>query len=71
MNAAATDVAVEDFVAWLRNRIPRAFDLIAQPQAADDAVRLASLLDTDYDGAISDEELKAAVANIAISRSGQ
>ena len=59
MNAAATDVAVEDFVAWFRNRIPRAFDLIAQPQAADDAVRLASLLDTDYDGAISDEELTA------------
>ncbi|MEJ7594858.1 MAG: hypothetical protein WKF77_25310 [Planctomycetaceae bacterium] len=59
MNAAAMDVAVEDFIAWLRIRIPRAFDLIAQPQAADDAVRLASLLDTDFDGAISDEELTA------------
>ena len=60
MNAVTDDVAVDDFIVWLRNRIPRAFDLIAQPQAADDAVRLASLLDTDYDGAISEEELKSA-----------
>lgn len=59
MNVETTDVAVDDFIAWLRTRIPRAFDLIAQPQPADDAVRLASLLDTDYDGAISDQELKA------------
>lgn len=58
MQVGTTDVAVDDFVAWLRNRIPRAFDLIAQPQAADDAVRLASLLDIDYDGAISVDELK-------------
>ncbi|MDA1232497.1 MAG: hypothetical protein O2856_17115, partial [Planctomycetota bacterium] len=55
-----TDVAVEDFVAWLRSNIPRAFDLIAQPQAADDAVRLASLLDADFDGAISEDELRVA-----------
>ena len=54
------DVAVEDFIEWLRNRIPRAFDLIAQPQAADNAVRLASLVDVDHDGAISEEELRAA-----------
>lgn len=54
----STDVAVEDFVEWLRARIPRAFDLIAQPQAADDAVRLASLVDVDHDGAISEDELK-------------
>ncbi len=59
MKAATNDVAVDDFIAWLRTRIPRAFDLIAQPQPADDAVRLASLLDTDYDGAISDDELTA------------
>ncbi len=52
------DVAVDDFTQWLRNRIPRAFDLIAQPQAADDAVRLASLVDIDHDGAISEEELR-------------
>ncbi len=64
INATGTDVTIEDFVAWLRNRIPRAFDLIAQPQAADDAVRLASLLDTDDDGAISDEELKAAARTL-------
>jgi len=64
MNPAGTDVAMDDFIAWLRNRIPRAFDLIAQPQAADDAVRLASLLDTDFDGAISDEELKTSVRTL-------
>ncbi len=58
MNAGATDVSVDDFVAWLRSRIPRAFDLIAQPRPADSAVRLASLLDTDYDGAVSEKELK-------------
>ncbi len=57
MNASATDVAADDFIVWLRDRIPRAFDLIAQPQPADDAVRLASLLDIDFDGAISTEEL--------------
>ena len=60
MNAVTDDVTVDDFITWLRNRIPRAFDLIAQPQAADDAVRLASLLDTDDDGAVSEEELKTA-----------
>ena len=64
LNPAGTDVATDDFIAWLRNRIPRAFDLIAQPQAADDAVRLASLLDTDYDGTISDEELKTSVRTL-------
>lgn len=57
---SVTDVAVEDFITWLRSSIPRAFDLIAQPQAADDAVRLASLLDTDFDGAVSEDELRVA-----------
>lgn len=64
MNATTNDVATDDFIAWLRNQIPRAFDLIAQPQAADDAVRLASLLDTDYDAAISDVELQAAARTL-------
>ena len=57
---ASADVAVADFTEWLRNHIPRAFDLIAQPQAADDAVRLASLVDVDHDGAISEDELHTA-----------
>jgi len=60
MDIATNDVATDDFIAWLRGRIPRAFDLIAQPQPADDAVRLASLLDKDFDAAISDAELQAA-----------
>ena len=64
MQTDATDVDVEDFIFWLGNRIPRAFDLIAQPQPADDAVRLASLLDTDYDGAISHEELMASARTL-------
>ncbi|MCA9011963.1 MAG: EF-hand domain-containing protein [Planctomycetaceae bacterium] len=57
MKTKTDDVAVDDFVAWLSIRIPRAFDLIAQPQAADNAVRLVSLLDTNFDGAISEQEL--------------
>lgn len=57
MKADSSDVALNDFVVWLQSRIPRAFDLIAQPQSADSAVRLASLLDTDDDGAVSEKEL--------------
>ena len=57
-------VAVDDFIEWLRNQIPRAFDLIAQPQVADDAVRLASLVDVDHDGAISEDELRAAARTL-------
>jgi Ca2+-binding EF-hand superfamily protein len=50
-------VPATEFADWLRNRLPRAFDLIAQPQAADDAVRLSALLDSDGNGAISNAEL--------------
>lgn len=50
-------VRATEFADWLRNRLPRAFDLIAQPQAADDAVRLSALLDSDGNGAISNTEL--------------
>ncbi len=54
-----TDVDAMEFAEWLRNRLPRAFDLIAQPQAADDAVRLSSLVDLDQNGIVSTEELQA------------
>jgi len=64
MDVATNDVATDDFIAWLWGRIPRAFDLIAQPQPADDAVRLASLLDQDFDAAISDAELQAAARTL-------
>jgi Ca2+-binding EF-hand superfamily protein len=53
----AESVRTTEFADWLRNRLPRAFDLIAQPQAADDAVRLSALLDKDGNGAISNKEL--------------
>jgi Ca2+-binding EF-hand superfamily protein len=53
----AESVRSTEFADWLRNRLPRAFDLIAQPQAADDAVRLSALLDSDGNGAISNAEL--------------
>lgn len=54
-----SDVDAMEFAEWLRNRLPRAFDLIAQPQAADDAVRLSSLVDTDQNGIVSTEELQS------------
>lgn len=53
----ATDVETMEFAEWLRNRLPRAFDLIAQPQPADEAVRLSSLVDIDQNGIVASEEL--------------
>ena len=53
----ATEVPTKQFVEWLQMRLPKSFDLIAQPQAADDAVRLTSLLDANLDASISDAEL--------------
>ncbi|MFM7058081.1 MAG: hypothetical protein ACKO2P_14275 [Planctomycetota bacterium] len=53
-------VSVTDFQKWVRSRLPRAFSLIAQPQPADDAIRLSSLLDTDLDGAVAPAELTQA-----------
>ena len=54
------DVSAKEFAEWLRNRLPKAFELIAQPQSSDDAVRLASLIDIDNNASISDEELLTA-----------
>jgi Ca2+-binding EF-hand superfamily protein len=56
---SATDVSAKDFAEWFRQRLPKTFELIAQPQTSDDAVRLAALIDTDHNGKISDEELLA------------
>lgn len=58
-DVSAPEVSARDFAEWLRQRLPKTFELIAQPQTADDAVRLASLIDTDYDGKISEAELQA------------
>lgn len=57
---AAGEVPARDFAEWLRLRLPKAFDLIAQPQSSDDAVRLSSLIDIDQNAAISDDELQNA-----------
>ncbi len=59
-----TDVTTSDFAKWLSDKLPKAFDLIAQPQSADDAVRLTSLIDADQNAMVSDEELKAATRTL-------
>ncbi len=59
-----TEVAVADFAGWLSGKLPKAFDLIAQPQSADDAVRLSSLIDEDQNGMVSDGELQAATRKL-------
>lgn len=56
-----SEVPAKAFTAWLRLRLPKTFELLAQPQSSDDAVRLVSLIDTDRDGAVSEDELLAAV----------
>ena len=56
----ATSVLVTQFAEWMRNQLPKAFFISALPKAADDAVRLSSLLDTDFDGTISTSELNDA-----------
>ncbi|MEI7698438.1 MAG: hypothetical protein WCK86_01475 [Planctomycetia bacterium] len=56
----AADVSSEEFIQWFNARLPKMFDLIAQPKPADDAVRLAGLLDENSDAAVSDEELSNA-----------
>ena len=58
------DVAASDFAKWLSEKLPKAFDLIAQPQSADDAVRLTSLIDADQNAMVSDDELQAATRTL-------
>ena len=62
--ANATEVSVKKFTEWLQTRLPKSFDLIAQPQAADDAVRLTSLIDVNLDATISDAELQQALRTL-------
>ena len=58
--AESADISLEEFIQWLNAHLPKMFDLIAQPKPADDAVRLAGLLDENSDAAVSDEELSNA-----------
>ncbi len=53
----ADGLGAAEFRAWFSGRIPRLLDLIAQPRAADDAVRLVSLLDLNSDLGVSAAEL--------------
>ena len=55
--AESADISLEEFIQWFNAHLPKMFDLIAQPKPADDAVRLAGLLDNNSDAAVSDEEL--------------
>jgi Ca2+-binding EF-hand superfamily protein len=62
--ANATEVPVKKFTEWLQARLPKYFDLIAQPQTADDAVRLTSLIDVDLDATISNGELQESLRTL-------
>lgn len=63
-NAESAEVSTDVFVQWVEGRIPRLVELIAQPKPADDAVRLAGLLDRNSDFAVSDQELQQAVVSL-------
>ncbi|MFO1001998.1 MAG: hypothetical protein U0936_16815 [Planctomycetaceae bacterium] len=60
----ATEVSAKRFTEWLQTRLPKSFDLIAQPQAADDAVRLTSLIDVNLDASVSDAELQQSLRTL-------
>ena len=60
----ANEVPAKRFIEWLQTRLPKSFDLIAQPQAADDAVRLTSLIDVNLDASISDGELQQSLRTL-------
>ncbi len=66
----AAEVPTKRFTEWLQTRLPKSFDLIAQPQAADDAVRLTSLIDVNLDASFL-MRASAVSANPAVSRSRQ
>ncbi len=61
-DSEAVDAA--EFVLWVRHRLPQNFAISALPKAADEAVRLTSLLDLNQDGAISEAELQAAAVTL-------
>lgn len=63
-NPEAAEVPTKRFTEWLQTRLPKSFDLIAQPQAADDAVRLTSLIDVNLDASISDGELQQSLRTL-------
>ncbi len=63
-NSESAEVSTDVFVQWVEGRIPRLVELIAQPKPADDAVRLAGLLDRNSDFAVSDQELQQALVSL-------
>ena len=60
----AGGLSASQFRSWFSARIPRLLDLVAQPQPADDAVRLVALLDLISDLAVSESELLSATRTL-------
>lgn len=60
----AGGLSASQFRSWFSARIPRLLDLVAQPQPADDAVRLVALLDLNSDLAVSESELLSATRTL-------
>lgn len=63
-NGGDAGLSASEFRSWFSARIPRLLDLIAQPQPADDAVRLAALLDLNGDLSVSEQEMLAATRTL-------
>lgn len=57
---AAESTSVPDFVAWFSQQLDHSFNMIAGAVQPSEAVRLAALIDTNADGAVSAEELSQA-----------
>lgn len=57
-SAARDRISVDGFLEWFSERLSRSFNIVAAPVRASQAVRLASLLDADSDGAVSEEEIR-------------
>lgn len=57
---ASGGVAHSQFGAWVRQRLPPSFAVSALPTAADDAVRLSTLIDLNRDASVSADELLVA-----------
>lgn len=57
---AAESVAVSEFATWFAEQLDHSFNIIAGSVQPSEAVRLAALIDTDADGAVSVQELRQA-----------
>lgn len=60
----AGSIPAADFVDWLGKRLPKSFFISALPKAADEVVRLTTLIDLDQDDSVSTEELASAMRTL-------